>query len=543
MYRTGDLVRLQADGTLDFTGRQDHQVKIRGFRVETGEVESALRAHPDVGEVTVVAATDPATGHKRLAAYATPSGDPGSERPDPTALRTFLSTVLPAHMVPTAYAVLDELPLSPNGKVDRRALPAPAPVAGPGAGHVEPGTPLQRLLAGIWAEVLGLERVGITDRFFDIGGDSILSIQVLARAREAGLRMTGKDLFLHQTIAELSRVVETGDGGTASPAARGPVSGEVVLTPAQRWFFATRQYPDHFNQSTLLDLAGPVDREALGRTLLALVAHHDALRSRFTPDGAGGRRQWVTEELPARADALLAVHDLSRVAPGARREAVERHAVEAQRGFDIAHGPLLKALLFTTGDGPDQLFLTVHHLVVDTVSWRVLLDDLERGYHRALAGEEIIPSARTTSFQEWAALLQEHAVAGAADEELPHWTDVLRAVEPLPADGPGPNSAATAATVEIRLGPEESAHLLRTAPARFRARAADVLLGVLALALGRWTGRRRVVLEVESHGREEIFEGVDLSRTVGWFTSVHPVALSVPRTRRRRTGRGPTGPG
>ncbi|MCO6701889.1 amino acid adenylation domain-containing protein [Streptomyces sp. CHA1] len=539
MYRTGDLVRLQADGTLDFTGRQDHQVKIRGFRVETGEVESALRAHPDVGEVTVVAATDPTTGHKRLAAYATPSGDPGSERPDPTALRTFLSTVLPAHMVPTAYAVLDELPLSPNGKVDRRALPAPAPVAGPGAGHVEPGTPLQRLLAGIWAEVLGLERVGITDRFFDIGGDSILSIQVLARAREAGLRMTGKDLFLHQTIAELSRVVETGDGGTASPAARGPVSGEVVLTPAQRWFFATRQYPDHFNQSTLLDLAGPVDREALGRTLLALVAHHDALRSRFTPDGAGGRRQWVTEELPARADALLAVHDLSRVAPGARREAVERHAVEAQRGFDIAHGPLLKALLFTTGDGPDQLFLTVHHLVVDTVSWRVLLDDLERGYHRALAGEEIIPSARTTSFQEWAALLQEHAVAGAADEELPHWTDVLRAVEPLPADGPGPNSAATAATVEIRLGPEESAHLLRTAPARFRARAADVLLGVLALALGRWTGRRRVVLEVESHGREEIFEGVDLSRTVGWFTSVHPVALSVPPDTPAPDGAGP----
>ncbi|MGW9356623.1 amino acid adenylation domain-containing protein [Streptomyces diastaticus] len=539
MYRTGDIVRLQADGTLDFTGRQDHQVKIRGFRVETGEVESALRAHPDVGEVTVVAATDPVTGHKRLAAYATPSGAPGSERPVPTALRTFLSTVLPSHMVPTAYAVLDELPLSPNGKVDRRALPDPAPVAGPGSGHVEPETPLQRLLAGIWTEVLGLERVGITDRFFDIGGDSILSIQVLARAREAGLRMTGKDLFLHQTIAELSRVVEAGDDGAAPAAARGPVSGDVALTPAQRWFFATRRQPDHFNQSTLLDLAGPVDREALGRTLLALVAHHDALRSRFTPDGAGARRQWVAEEPPADADELLAVHDLSRVAAGARREAVERRAVEAQRGFDIARGPLLKAVLFTTGDGPDQLFLTVHHLVVDTVSWRVLLDDLERGYHRALAGEEIVPSARTTSFQEWAALLQEHAAAGAADDELPHWADVLGAVEPLPVDGPGPNSAATAATVEIRLGREESTQLLRTAPARFRTRAADVLLGALALALGRWTGRRRVVLEVESHGREEIFDGVDLSRTVGWFTSVHPVALSVPPDTPARDGAGP----
>ncbi|WP_149561652.1 non-ribosomal peptide synthetase [Streptomyces cacaoi] len=532
MYRTGDLVRRQADGALDFAGRQDDQVKIRGFRIETGEVEAALRGHPDVGEAAVVGVPGP-SGHKRLVAYATPSGAPGAGRPDAAALRDFLAAALPAHMVPTAYAVLDELPLGPNGKVDRRSLPAAAPVAGPGTGHVAPRTPLEHLLAGIWAEVLGLERVGITDRFFDIGGDSILSIQVLARAREAGLRMTAEDLFLHQTVAELARVAVADEDGAAASAARGPVSGDVLLTPSQRWFFATREHHAHFNQSTLLELAGPVDRDALGRTLLALVAHHDALRTRFVPEPGGGHRQFVAADAPESAEALLAHCDLSPLAAEARPAAVEERAVAAQRGFDLAEGPLLKAVLFTADDEPERLFLTVHHLVVDTVSWRILLDDLERGYHRARAGEEIVPAARTTSFQEWAELLHRHAADGGADHELPHWADVLRAVEPLPTDGPGPGPTAAAppaptATTEVRLGRAESALLLRTAPTLFRARAADVLLGVLALAVGRWTGRQRVVLEVESHGREEIFDGVDLSRTVGWFTTVHPVALAVP---------------
>ncbi|MFE7610156.1 amino acid adenylation domain-containing protein [Streptomyces celluloflavus] len=525
MYRTGDIVRRRADGVLDFAGRQDNQVKIRGFRIETGEVEAVLRGHPDVAEAVVTAVVDP-SGHKRLAAYATPAG--GRERPDAAALRAFLSAALPAHMVPTAYAVLDELPLGPNGKVDRAALPAPAPVAGSGTGHVEPATPLQRLLAGVWADVLSLERVGITERFFDIGGDSILSIQVLARAREAGVRMTAKDLFLHQSIAELSQVVEWRQEPSAPPAADSPVSGDVPLTPSQRWFFATREHTAHFNQSTLLELGGRVDREALGRTLLALVEHHDALRTRFVPDGRGSWQQTVMAAGPAAADALLTDCDLSEVAPDERPGRIERRAVETQRGFDLARGPLLKAVLFTGADGPDQLFLTVHHLVVDAVSWRILLDGLESGYHRARAGQEIVPAVRTTSFQQWSRLLGEHVAAGALDHEVAHWTEVLGAVEPLPADGPGPNSAATAATVATGLGREETRQLLRTAPGAFRTRAADVLLGTLALALGRWTGRQRVVLEVESHGREEIFDGVDLSRTVGWFTAVHPVALTIP---------------
>ncbi|OON72930.1 non-ribosomal peptide synthetase [Streptomyces tsukubensis] len=527
MYRTGDIVRLRADGQLDFAGRQDNQVKIRGFRIETGEVEAVLRGHPDVAEAVVTAVTEP-SGHKRLAAYATPAAGPGGEHPDAAALRAFLSDALPAHMVPTVYAVLDELPLGPNGKVDRAALPAAAPVAGAGTGHVEPTTPLQRLLADIWADVLNLERVGVTERFFDIGGDSILSIQALARAREAGVRMTAKDLFLHQSITELSQVVTWDAQSTAPLAAEAPVTGDVPLTPSQRWFFATREHTTHFNQSTLLELDGRVDRDALGRTLLALVEHHDALRTRFVQDGGGNWRQTVTAPGQDSADTLLTDCDLSEVAPDERPKRIERRAVETQRGFDLARGPLLRAVLFTGTDGADQLFLTVHHLVVDAVSWRILLDDLERGYHRARAGEVVVPAGRTTSFQRWSRLLGEHVAAGGSDHEVAHWTEVLRAVEPLPTDGPGPNSAETAATVETGLGREETRQLLRTAPGVFRTRAADVLLGTLAMALGRWTGRQRVVLEVESHGREEIFDGVDLSRTVGWFTSVHPVALTVP---------------
>ncbi|WP_411143365.1 amino acid adenylation domain-containing protein [Streptomyces sp. x-80] len=526
LYRTGDVVRWRPDGNLEFVGRDDNQVKVRGFRIELAEVEAALLGHPGVAEAAVIAVASE-TGHKRLVAYAVGHAHSGPA-PDAAELRAHLAAALPGYMVPSAFTVLGSLPLSPNGKVDRAALPAPDFQADGEHTYVAPATDVQRTLAGIWAEVLGLERVGATDRFFDIGGDSILSIQAVSRAREAGLRMSAKDLFLHQSVAELATVVTREEDGAPDAGDPGPVVGPVPLTPSQHWFFDTRDHPHHFNQSTLLELVEEVDESALAAALAALPAHHDALRMRYTRDEEGWHQESAPPE-PVPPHELLRRHDLSAVGPGERADVIERTAVEVQQSFDLSHGPLLKGVLFTGAPGSrSRLFLTVHHLVVDAVSWRILLDDLERGYRQAVRGETITLGARTTSFQEWSRRLTEHTVNGGLDHEADHWSEVLRAAEPLPVDGPGPNSADTGATATTSVGEAETALLLRSAPTVFRTRIGDVLLGALAQTLSRWTGRERVVVDVESHGREEIFDGVDLSRTVGWFTSVHPALLTVP---------------
>ncbi|NJC74324.1 amino acid adenylation domain-containing protein, partial [Planosporangium thailandense] len=271
MYRTGDVVRWRADGRLEFVGRTDDQVKIRGFRIELGEIEAALRSHPGIAEAIVVACADDA-GRKRLVGYVVPAG---GEVPETAALRALLGGLLPDYMVPSAFVALEALPLNANGKVDRRALPAPDWGATAGDGYVEPRTEAERVLAGIWADVLGIERVGVEDNFFELGGDSILSIQVVSRARQAGLGLTPRDVFAHQTVAALAASLEQAGPDVLAPAAdQGPVVGEVPLTPIQCWFFETQTVrPEHFNQSVLLELTEEPDEPCLRRALGALLAH------------------------------------------------------------------------------------------------------------------------------------------------------------------------------------------------------------------------------------------------------------------------------
>ena len=274
MYRTGDVVRWSPDGLIDYLGRADDQVKIRGFRIELGEIEAALLGHPEVAEAVVVARED--GGRKRLVAYVVPAPD---RAPDPAELRAHLAQTLPDYMVPQAFVTLDRLPLSPNGKLDRRALPAPDPAAAAGAGYVAPRTDAEATLAGIWSEVLGVAQVGVEDNFFELGGDSILSIGVVSRARQAGLSLMPKDLFVHQTVASLA--MGAGDQAPAV-AEQGPVTGPAPLTPIQHWFFDTQTVsPHHFDQSLTLELAPDVDEVALEAALAAVTTHHDALRLRF----------------------------------------------------------------------------------------------------------------------------------------------------------------------------------------------------------------------------------------------------------------------
>jgi amino acid adenylation domain-containing protein/non-ribosomal peptide synthase protein (TIGR01720 family) len=526
MYRTGDVVRWTADGELRFVGRADDQVKVRGFRIEPGEVESALRRSPEVREAVVAVRNTGVTpehpsGLKRLVGYVVPAPDAA---PTGASLRDFLGRILPPHMVPSAFATLEELPLTPNGKVDRRALPDPDPAPDPGAAHVAPRTPMESRIAAIWADVLGLDRVSVDDNFFDLGGDSILSIQVVSRARQSGLRLSTKDLFTHQSVAALAAVAtaERDEGGAE------PVTGSLPLTPIQRWFFTTHTVnPHHFNQSTLLELDQELDEAALERALTALLTHHDALRMRFTEDG-GEWRQYNPEP---EAAAVLARYDLSGLPPHEADAAMEKTADALHAGFDLGGGPLLKAALFRFGDARRPfLFLTAHHLVIDGVSWRIVLDDLDTAYEQSVRGEAVGLGPKTTSFRDWARQLAGQVADGSLDHEADHWSAALDA-QPLPVDHETSAPGAETRAVPVEIDEADTEALLRSAPTAYRTRINDVLLAALALALSRWTGQDRVSVELEGHGREDVIEGADLSRTVGWFTTMYPVSFDLPATR------------
>ncbi|WP_447009228.1 non-ribosomal peptide synthase/polyketide synthase [Saccharothrix hoggarensis] len=491
MYRTGDVVRWTSRGVLEFVGRADEQVKIRGFRIELGEVETALLRHPDVREAVVVARSD-ARGHKRLVAYVVG---------DVSRLRDFLGETLPDYLVPSLFVPVDAVPISPNGKVDRARLPEPDFSAAVTAGYVAPSGPVEEALAAVWADVLDVPEVGVEDNFFSLGGDSILSMQVVARARQAGYRFATRDLFAHQTVASLAPHVTV---EATSSADRAPVVGDVPLTPIQHWFLTSgRRNPHHFNQSHLVELGPAVDVEALRRALGALVAHHDALRLRFAlVDGV-----WRQHNDDVRDDDVLTVVD------GVER--LEAVADEVHASFDLASGPLFRAVLFRAGRSAAEkplLLLVGHHLVVDGVSWRILLDDLETAYRGGDLG------AKTTSYQEWSRKLSAHVLDGGLDDEVEHWTT------PFPT-APAPVGPTASTTVE--LSEEDTDALLRGAPAAYRTRINDVLLAALAWALSRWTGSSRVAVDLEGHGREDVLD-VDLTRTVGWFTTVYPVVVDVP---------------
>ncbi len=507
LYRTGDLVRWRPDGLLEFLGRRDGQVKIRGFRVELGEIEAALALHPAVREAVVVAR--PVTGtDNQLVAYVAHAAGADAEE-----LRAFLRDRLPEAMIPAFFVSLDSLPLTANGKVDRRALPDPRPAAADEpAGDGLPRDATEERLAAIWREVLRLDRVGVHDNFFQLGGDSILSIQIVARARREGLLITPRLLFEHQTVAELAAVAVLEGGAGSAGEDQGPVTGEAPLTPVQRRFLAEgRREPGRFNQAVLLAPRERLAAAPLAAALDRLAAHHDALRLRFIQE----QGEWRQIHAPVEPVPLVEI-DLRGMPSGRLETAAER----LQSGLDLARGPLLTAALFHLEEG-DRLLLTAHHLVVDGVSWRVLLEDLEA----ACRGLPLPP--KTTSWKRWAERLDGFARSPEIAAELPYWRALPVPVPPLPRDLPG-DGAPARATVAVELGPEETRALLQEVPEVYRTQVNDLLLAALARAFAAWTGEPTLLVDLEGHGREEVFQDTDLSRTVGWFTTVFPVALSLP---------------
>jgi amino acid adenylation domain-containing protein/non-ribosomal peptide synthase protein (TIGR01720 family) len=521
VYLTGDLGVWLPDGNLEVIGRKDNQVKVRGYRVELGEIEAVIDQHPQVKESAVVAREDD-HGNKRLAAYVTASGTL-----DIADLKTLLRARLPEFMMPSAFVVLDTMPLTANGKIDRKALPAPvdaAPAGDPTGG--EPENAVQATLVRIWQDVLGVPRVGIHDNLFDLGGDSILIIQIVSRAREEGLKLTPNQLFDHQTVAALSEVAEAVQ--PVAQAEQGMIEGAAPLAPMQAWFFEQRFADAHqFNQSVCLEVPpGGIDRTAAADATMALLAHHDALRLRFHE--RDGRRTADFGPLPDAPP--FRVVDLGGT-PAAEADDGLHHAImAAQSSFDLATGPLMAVTLFLRGDQPARLLFVAHHLVVDGVSWRILLGDFSTAYAQRLRGDAVALPSKTLSFRAWTTALEDLADGAARSAEAQYWLMERAAVAPLPVDRPrqtGANIVASAREVTRTLDADTTTALLQDVPRAYTTEINDVLLAGLALTLQAWTGHDDVLIDLEAHGREELVDGADTSRTVGWFTAQFPVHLRI----------------
>ncbi|WP_315871651.1 non-ribosomal peptide synthase/polyketide synthase [Pseudomonas sp. JV449] len=518
VYRSGDLTRGRPDGVVDYLGRVDHQVKIRGFRIELGEIEARLREQDGVGE-TVVVAQDGPTG-KRLVAYVVPAdASLVNEAEFRDHLRRALKTRLPDYMVPAHFIFLAQMPLTPNGKLDRKGLPQPDASLLQQA-YVAPQSELEQQLATIWAEVLRLPQVGLNDNFFELGGDSIISIQVVSRARQAGIRFTPKDLFQHQTVQSLAGVARQGvEGVTISQAA---LSGETLLLPIQQAFFADEiAERHHWNQSVVLQPHEHLDATTLTQALQALIVHHDALRSQFV-DGAGGWQGVYRDAEQHQADAVLWHRTLQDI------DELAALGEEAQRSLDLGHGPLIRAVLVELDGGAQRLLLVIHHLVVDGVSWRILLEDLQTAYRQLARGVAVVLPVKTSSTRDWAHRLQQYAQGDALTGELAWWQAQLHDAEvDLPAARPGASlSNRHAGSATTHLDSTHTRRLLQDAPAAYRTQINDVLLTALARVIGRWTGHASTLIRLEGHGREDLFDDIDLTRTVGWFTSLYPVKLT-----------------
>ncbi|WP_409180685.1 amino acid adenylation domain-containing protein [Amycolatopsis sp. VS8301801F10] len=535
MYRTGDLVRWDHNGVLAYAGRADAQLKIRGIRIEPGEVEAVLAAHHGVARAAV-AVHDAGAAGARLVGYVVPAGGSGGgSEVDLTAgvsrdeLRQFAAARLPEFMVPSLIEILGEFPLGPTGKLDRSALPEPVWKAGEYSG---PESPDEEILAAVYAEVLGMDRVGVGDDFFAVGGDSIRSIQVVARAAALGVEITPRDVFEHRCVARLAQAAAARRGSETAPVLAelpgGPI-GRFPLPPAARYLTGLGGGFDRFSMSIVLDLPDGVTETELAATLRAVLDRHDVLRSRLDGDSM------VIEE-PGRPAAVRRVRCAVSWESPAWRDLVAAELDAATGELDPAAGEMARFVWFDREDRPGRLLLVLHHLVVDGVSWRILVPDLAAAWQAVRAGQPPALGRVRTSMRRWAHALADEAAAARRVDELPLWQAIADGPDPLLGTRALDSAVDTMSTVDsvaVEAGESVTEAVLTRLPAVFRGGVNDGLLTALALAVARWRAERggaepSVLLRLEGHGREEqIVPGADLSRTVGWFTSMFPVRLDV----------------
>ena len=531
LYKTGDRVRYRTDGALEYLGRLDQQVKIRGFRIEPGEIESALASHPDIRQVAVVVHGN-AAEQKRLVAYVAAV----AETIEPLAIKQFLREKLPDYMVPAKVEWLKALPLTANGKVDKRALPEPqwgAPQNQESAPNSQ--TAIEKTLIDIFSTLLPAKSVGIYDNFFELGGDSIIAMQIVSRAAQSGLTLSPKQLFQYQTVAELARVAEEGSRTSVSQSL---ATGNVSLTPIQHWFFEqSLAEPQHFNQSVTLTLPDGFDRDALERAIAHLYSHHDALRLRFSSTDNGWQQAFSEEITPP------TVHwfEFAQLSLSEQNNAIEQKSKTLQASLNLQAGPLVSVSIFDLGKTqPSQLFIAVHHLVIDGVSWRILLADLQQAYQQALAGGPIQLAAKTHSYQKWAQELAQVARSPEIEADFDYWCAIAKTTaasspqNTLSQSGKQLNNTIEQNTIEhsqtaiTTLSAALTQSLLQEVPSVYNTQITEALLTAFAQTLTQWTEQPTTLINLESYGR--FSEKLDLSRTVGWFTALYPALLTFDTT-------------
>ncbi|TRU24576.1 MAG: amino acid adenylation domain-containing protein [Microcystis aeruginosa Ma_QC_B_20070730_S2] len=519
LYKTGDLVRYGNDGQIEFVGRIDDQVKIRGFRIELGEIESVLNQYPQVKDAIVIVREDELKT-KRLYGYFIPE----TEALTSQELRQFIQDRLPDYMIPAFLIPLESFPLTPNGKVDRRALPLPKINPNELENYATPSTKNEQILAQIWQEVLGLKTISINDNFFELGGDSILAIQIIAKANQEGLEITPKQLFGYQTIAQLAILAET---TAATEIDQGLVTGEVPLTPIQKWFFE-QNWPErhHFNQSILLEVPNNLQPDLLKQTISKLLYHHDALRLRFVQQG----EQWQQNHSDDCNNFAFEKVDLSHLSCDEQLTKIAEISEVQQRVLNLEEGPLMAVVFFALAES-GKMLIVIHHLAVDGISWRIILEDFVTIYQQLETQKPLQLPPKTSSFKTWAEELQNYAKTPEFYAQFKYWLNRdLPAIFPLPLDYQGEaksNIVAHAKTISFTLNEEQTRLLLQEVPQAYNTQINDILLTALVQAFGRWTGSYKLLLDMEGHGRENVIESLNLSRTVGWFTSIYPVFLTL----------------
>ncbi len=520
MYLTGDVGKWTPDGLIQFMGRQDYQVKIRGFRIELGEIEEQLLKIEQIKETIVLDKQD-SNNNKYLVAFYT-----GIKELDAAYIKRHLSKELPDYMIPSYFVKTEELPLTQNGKVDRKALLELQLETGNGENieYSEPRNKVESNLCKIWKQILNAKQIGIDDSFFDLGGDSIKAIQIASRLNKYKMKLEIKDLLSNPTIREVASYVrEIGAANIVDEA----LEGEVALSPIQEWFFEQKlKKENHWNQAVLLYKSEGFSEDIVKRVFDKIIKQHDTLRMTFTRD-KDKVRQYLRNPLKE----TLYTYEVQNIASEENIKAfIEKTATGIQKELDLEKGPLVKLGLFQTQKG-DYLLIVIHHLVVDAVSFRIIMEDFVHGYKQIQAGRKVELFDKTCSYRQWTNALRDYAKAKELQGEKQYWKDIVAQYSPLPVD----NEVITrkvfnSNNIEIVLGETETKQFLREAHKAYSTEANDLLLSALGLALQKWIGISSIIVNMEGHGREKIGKYIDVSRTVGWFTSQYPLLLDMKNT-------------
>jgi amino acid adenylation domain-containing protein/non-ribosomal peptide synthase protein (TIGR01720 family) len=523
-YHTGDLGRYLPDGNLEFIGRSDHQVKIRGFRIELGEVESTIARISGVAQAAVTTRNDEELGHRLVAYFVTEQGLSLTA----SQLRNFVKSVLPPYMVPSAFVRLESMPLNENGKLNRKALPPPDSVPpDPEELLAEPSSKLEAILLAIWAQVLGLELIGVNDNFFDLGGDSILAIHVAAKVSRVGPQLSSTDVFTHPTISELAALLSS---NLAAVAEQEGLNGSIPLTPIQHRF-AEQEKPDpnHSSQTLVLQTHADLDPALFERAVIYVREHHDALRVLFAQEETTWRQYEVA--IPGRT--LFTYEDVSALSRAEQQALIDLRAEQFASSLNLWDGPLVRVVLFKLGNEKGSVVLwTIHRLLVDDASWRILLEDLQRAYARLSEGEQNILFDGSRPFRQWSKALTEYARSPELTKEVNFWTAMSNAaIGRLPLDHPaGVNSKESRSVASARISSEETAVFLNVARESYGMSAEEILIGAVVLALAEWSGESSFLLEIERNMRKYPLRDIDVSRTVGWFAAAFPVVVNISGT-------------